>query len=289
MDLLHLIERYLAELPKQLALLDKANAAVTDPQERAKREKDARSYERRMREGFQFLGQLDDATTATLQTVREQPAALLQENAARYSSALDSYRKRYGRALSEEQVSALMTSLQMIPLSHSTRRSAHVRENGIHPASELWMTPHKSTANPMDIILGLDRYCFLTHGFTLKNFGEEVVHVRADLIDAPTTTVSSVDLFKLVLIETGRTAPCAIETKEWLGSVPAYVTQIFSGKDFWRLKAEYVLTFFAEIDSYHAFAARHFYENHAEMAPEGEYPFLGEVKVLGRIGRDDLL
>lgn len=140
----------------------------------------------------------------------------------------------------------------------------------------------------MDIVLGMDRYCFCTHGFSLANYGGESVLVDNALAEREGTIVSTVDIFKLVLMETGKSIPCAVPTKDWVGSLAEYERQLFAGPDFWSLKAEYVLTFFGSLDEYHAFAARHFYENFAEHAPEGELPFLGEVKVLGAIPAENI-
>lgn len=283
MDIRTLIHKYLQELPEQIVLLEKACNAMQNAEERQRQVEDIRSYEKRMREGFSFLETLDDETLALIQTIREQPLSLLKENEERYKAALAHHRIHEGVAYSSEQFETLIQHLQTIPLSHSSRNVRRLQEQGIHPASELWLSPQKSTANPMDIVLGLDRYCFFTHGYTLKNFGESYVSVGNELLNLPTTVISTVDMFKLVLMATGKTIPCAAPTHEWISSLQEYSRQLFSHEAFWELKADYILTFFKTADEYHKFAERHFYENHSECAPAGEQPFLGEIKIFGAV------
>jgi hypothetical protein len=185
--------------------------------------------------------------------------------------------------ISKGEIMELITKLKKIPLIHSTKNWNEIVCCGITPASKLWMTKNKSCANAMDIALELDKYVFFTHGFVLENFSKDFVAINNDLIDSPDTLVSSLDLFTFVLIKTGKVAPCSIQTAEWIGSLEDYSKNIFAGKDFWEIKAEYILTFFKSIDKYNNFAKKHYYKNTIDKAPLNEYPFLGEVKVLGNI------
>ena len=91
------------------------------------------------------------------------------------------------------------------------------------------------------------------------------------------------DPFTFVLIKTGKVAPCAIQTKEWINSIEDYSKNLFQGIDFWQIKAEYVLTFFNSINEYNNFAQKHFYDNVIKKAPKNEHPFLGEIKVFQSI------
>jgi hypothetical protein len=284
MEIESLIQKYLNELPQQVGILQHKYAKIADTEERAKQEKELASYERRMKEGFELLSTLDEEMLGIMKNIRDASPSLLQKNAERYKAALIEHRKKHAISFSAEESEALQNILRAMALNHNTQSVALLRKNGIHPASELWLSDRKTTANPMDIILGMDRYCFFTHGFSLSNYGAQNVLVKNKLIENADTIVSTVDIFKLVLIATGKSIPCAVSTKDWVSSLGEYSKQLFAGSQFWALKAEYILTFFKNADEYHAFAAKHFYENHSEMAPAGEQPFLGEVKVRGVIG-----
>ncbi|MBI1934722.1 hypothetical protein HYS30_03590 [Candidatus Peregrinibacteria bacterium] len=287
MELLTFLQKRLYELPEQIKILEDTYRKLSNEQ-REEKLKDLRSYEKRLHEGLTFLLNQHSDTLEMIERVRHPSTSLLSENTERYFASLRTVRKKQGIQLSEEQIETMTRALKNTPLTHTTNNVDAVLKDGILPASTLWMMPVKSCANAMDIALGLDQYVFLTHGFGLSNFSDDFLSINNTLIELPTTLVSSVDIFKLVLIETGRQMPCAAPTHEWLPVLDEYQRQIFSGKDFWRLKAEYVLTYFKTLDEYQAFATRHFYENFRENAPDGEQPFLGEVKVLGTITGDQI-
>jgi hypothetical protein len=92
-----------------------------------------------------------------------------------------------------------------------------------------------------------------------------------------------------VLIKTKKVAPCAIETEEWISSLEDYSRNLFRGNDFWRIKAEYILTFFNSVKEYNIFAENYFYENKIKNAPTNEYPFLGEIKVFESIKPEQII
>ncbi len=125
--------------------------------------------------------------------------------------------------------------------------------------------------------------------YKLKNFSDFFVLINNNLIDKKNTIISSLDLFTFVLIKTKKVAPCSIETKEWVESLEDYSKNLFQGSDFWYIKAEYILTFFNSIDEYNDFAQKHFYENFINKAPDGEYPFLGEIKVFQSINAKQII
>lgn len=272
-----------------MAILRGKTAGIEDSEERTTQEKDLVSYEQRMKEGFDFLSTLDEAALGIIKNIRDAAPTLLKQNAERYVDALREHRKKHAIFFSVEESETLQNNLRKIALSHNTKNAESLKKGGIHPASELWLSDRKTTANPMDIILGMDRYCFFTHGFSLSNYGEQNVLVNNSLIENPDTIVSTVDIFKLVLIATGKSIPCAAPTKDWVSSLDQYSKQLFAGSQFWNLKADYILTFFRNTDEYHVFAAKHFYENHTKMAPAGEQPFLGEIKVRGVIKPEFIL
>jgi hypothetical protein len=124
---------------------------------------------------------------------------------------------------------------------------------------------------------------FLTHGFSLSNFSDFFVTINNELVDKPSTIISSLDLFTFVLIKTKKVSPCSIQTEEWVDSLADYSKNLFQGSDFWHIKVNYILTFFNTIDEYNDFAHKHFYENFITKAPDNEFPFLGEIKVFQTI------
>jgi hypothetical protein len=197
--------------------------------------------------------------------------------------ALQSYRQKNGIKITSEQVEQLISELKKIHLIHTTKNPEQLKINGIKPASDLWLSPNKSCANAMDVILGLDKCVFLTHGFSLSNFSDFFVTINNELVDKPSTIISSLDLFTFVLIKTKKVSPCSIQTEEWVDSLADYSKNLFQGSDFWHIKVNYILTFFNTIDEYNDFAHKHFYENFITKAPDNEFPFLGEIKVFQTI------
>lgn len=278
------IHRFLKEVPMQIEILKNEYAKITDIKELKEKMDDLKSYEKRMIDGLLFLENIkDEKTIDIINKIVNHSKQLLSNNKNRYLSALKAHRDKNGVDIDENKLNKLITELKKIPLIHTTKNHKEIIENGIIPASELWMTKNKSCANAMDIALELDKFVFLTHGFALDNFSKNFVDINNDLINLSNTLISSLDLFTFVLIKTGKTAPCSIETEEWICALEDYSKNIFSGKDFWKIKAEYILTFFKTIDEYSNFAKDHYYKNSIKMAPKNEYPFLGEIKVLGSI------
>ncbi len=279
-----LLAQKLSELPRQVAILLNAYQRITDAQEREKKIVDLEKYKKRMEEGIAFLCSIDDQdVVACIEKIKSRSTVLLLENRNRYLAALRDYRNQHNVVISPDQISACIQALKQIHLVHTTKESELVKKHGLLPSMSLWLTESKSCANAMDIALGLDACVFLTHGFNLADFGEKQVSVDNSLLDSDTTVVTSLDLFTFVLIKTGRVAPTAIPTKEWIIALNDYARNMFAGQDFWRLKAEYILTFFVSIDEFHLFAKTNFYSNNIDKAPVGEYPFLGEVKVFRSI------
>lgn len=278
------IQKILKELPLQIDILKKEYAKITNKEEYKHKIDDLESYEQRMINGLNFLNNLDDKKIInSIENIRNCPKELTNSNKERYLSALQNYRQKNGIKITHEQVEKLINELKKIHLIHTTKNPKQIKKDGIKPASDLWLTPHKSCANAMDIILGLDKCVFLTHGFFLKNFSDFFVSINNELIDKANTIVSSLDLFTFVLIKTKKVAPCAIQTEEWIDSLEDYSKNLFQGSDFWQIKAEYILTLFNSINEYNDFAQRHFYENFINKAPDNEYPFLGEIKVFQSI------
>jgi len=280
----NIIQKYLLELPIQIGLLERHYKKTLNGQVFDRKMANLREYERRMKDGFQFLLHLTDKKViATINLIRNHPKSLLIRNRVRYLKALKAYRRSKGIEITNSNLDKLILKLKGVSLFHSTKNPDEVCKTGLLPASELWLTQHKSCANPMDLVLGLDKPVFFTHGFHLGNFSDNYVLTNSRLIDLPNTLVSSLDLFTFVLIKTKKVAPCAIETQEWLVALEDYSINLFSGSDFWRLKAEYILTFFDSLKKYDRFASTHYYANFIDKAPKGEYPFLGEIKIYKKI------
>jgi hypothetical protein len=278
------IQKILSELPLQIAILKKEYAKIKNKEAYSHKINDLESYEQRMINGLHFLNNLKDNKIITsIENIRNCSKELTSRNKERYLSALQKYRQKHGIKITHKQVEKLISELKKIHLIHTTKNPKQIKKTGLKPASDLWLTPNKSCANAMDIILGLDKYVFLTHGFFLKNFSDSFVSIKNDLIDETNTIVSSLDLFTFVLIKTKKLAPCAIQTEEWIDSLEDYSKNLFQGNDFWRIKAEYILTFFDSIISYNGFAQQHFYGNIIDKAADNEYPFLGEIKVFHSI------
>lgn len=279
-----IIQKILNELPLQIDILKKEYAKITDKEEYKNKINDLESYEQRMIEGLNFLNNLKDKKIInSIENIRNCPKELTNSNKERYLSALQNHRQKNGIEITHRQVEELINELKKIHLIHTTKNPNQIKKHGIKPASDLWLTPNKSCANAMDIILELDKCVFLTHGFFLKNFSDFFVSINNELIDKINTIISALDLFTFVLIKTKKTVPCAIQTEEWIDSLEDYSKNLFQGSDFWHIKAEYILTFFDSIDEYNDFAQKHFYENFINKAPDNEYPFLGEIKVFQSI------
>jgi len=278
------------ELPLQIKILRKEYSKIVNKRERSEKMNDLVSYRKRMKDGLAFLRQIKDRKTIeTIEKIQNPPKSLTHENKQRYSLALKNYREGKNIKFDQSEIENLAVKLRNIPLIHTTKTPDLIKSNGIVPASELWLSKVKSCANAMDIILGLDKYVFLTHGFSLPNFSDSFVEISSELVAKETTLVSSLDLFTFVLIKTKKTAPCSIATQEWIIGLEDYSRNMFLGEDFWQIKAEYILTFFETTEDYNEFAKKHFYANFVSMSPENEYPFLGEVKILGEIGASDIL
>ncbi len=284
------IQKTLNELPLQIQILKKEYTKITNKTEYKNKIEDLESYEKRMINGLDFLNNLKDKKIiSSIESIRNCPQKLTNANKKRYLTALKNHRQKNGIKIDDNQIEQTINELKKSPLIHTTKNSEKIKKEGIKPASDLWLTSHKSCANAMDIVLGLDKCVFCTHGFYLKNFSDLFFSIDNQLIDNPNTIISSLDLFTFVLIKTKKTAPCSIETEEWMDSLEDYSKNLFQGRDFWAIKAEYVLTFFKSIDAYHLFAQENFYTNFIDKAPENEYPFLGEVKIFQAIEPEKIM
>lgn len=284
------IQKFLNELPLQINILKKEYAKITNKEEFQHKIKDLESYEQRMVKGLNFLNNIEDKKIInTIEIIRNCPKELKNSNKERYLLALQNFRQKNGIEVTTEQIEQLIKELKKIHLIHTTKNPKQIKKDGIKPAFDLWLTPYKSCANAMDIILGLDKCIFLTHGFFLKNFSDFSVSINNELIDDTKTIVSSLDLFTFVLIKTKKVAPCAIQTEEWIIALEDYSKNLFKGSDFWHIKAEYILTFFNSINDYNSFAQKHFYENFINKAPKNEYPFLGEIKIFKTIKPEQII
>ena len=150
----------------QIDVLKKEYAKITDKEEYKHKIDDLESYEQRMIKGLNFLNNLKDKKiTNSIENIRNCPKKLTDSNKKRYFSALKNYRQKNNIKISNEQIEQLINELKKIHLIHTTKNPEQIKKNGIKPASDLWLTSHKSCANAMDIILGLDKCVFLTHGF----------------------------------------------------------------------------------------------------------------------------
>lgn len=275
-----LLTRKLHELPQQVEILLKKYQLLADYKERKEKISELTKYEKRMQAGIQFLCSINDQSViANIEKVRNRSSSLLLENKNRYLHALSEYRQINNLVISNNQIHTCMEQLKASNLVHTTKEPEVLKQSGLVPSVSLWLTENKSCANAMDIALGLDECIFFTHGFNLANFGDSSVTVNNSWVDNENTVVTSLDLFTFVLIKTGRAAPTAIATQEWIVALNDYVKNIFAGSDFWQIKAEYILSFFSTIDEFNEFAKENFYSNKINKSPVGEYPFLGEIKV----------
>lgn len=284
-----ILSKRLNDLPQQILLLKSAYARISNNSERDKKMIDLLKYEKRMREGINYLEKIEDSSVIrNIENIRSRSPILLRNNKERYLEALRRYRHENGVDLDTSWLNSYIDSLRSVPLTHTTRDSQLICKTGIIPAANLWLTANKSCANAMDIALGLDECVFFTHGFNLDDFGNNQVTVSNHIIDESVSLVSSLDLFTFVLIKTGRQAPTAIATNELLSALSDYERNIFSANDFWQIKAEYIATFFHSIEEFNSFGKSHFYSNQIKKAPLNEYPFLGEIKVFRSITQDEI-
>lgn len=285
-----IIRQVLSKLPIQIELLRNEYAKIYNKAELQNKIDDLELYEQRMNDGLIFLNNLkDEKIVKLIEIIRTCSQQLTYDNRERYLATLKNHRNKHNISVSKRQVLQLIDALKKINLVHTTKNPDLIKKEGIKSASELWMTPYKSSANAMDIVLGLDKCNFLTQGFHLKNFSNSFVFVVNELLNNQHTTVSSLDLFTFVLIKTRKVAPCSIQTEEWIDSLEDYSKNLFRGSDFWQIKAEYILTFFNSVDEYNIFAQKHFYENFIDKAPDNEFPFLGEIKAFQTIKPEKII
>jgi hypothetical protein len=285
-----IIRKYIDELPCQINILEKEYAKTPDKKEYQKKVEDLKLYEQRMLEGLNYLNNIKDKKIIKIiNKINDPTSKLLTDNKKRYLLALKNYRKKNNIIASKKQINCLLDELKEIKLVHTTKSPEIIKTGGIKPASDLWLTSNKSCANAMDVVLGLDKCAFLNHGFSLDNFSDAFVEVNSKIIDNKSTIVSSLDLFTFVLIKTKKIAPCSIQTKKWISSLEDYSKNLFYGKDFLQIKAEYILTFFKSIDEYNSFAKKNYYINKITKAPKNEFPFLGEIKIFRYIKSNEIL
>lgn len=237
------------------------------------------SFEKKMRDGLELLLSNTDYHQL-LEMIRYPSSSLLKANKKRYLDSII----RDKENLNDKQINHLIEKLKKQPLMHATNRKDSVLKDGLFTAAQLWNNGVKTCANAMDIALRLHfHYVFFTHGFVLDNFNttDFVTLSSAEIKNAIT---SSVDIYKIVLVKNNLVNPGIVPTEKWLIALDDYSKQLFSGEDFFELKATYIYAYFdGDIDEYIKFAKQHFYNNDLERAPFGEYPFLGEIKIPGMV------
>ena len=239
------------------------------------------SFEKNMRNGL-LLIQGKEGCHDLLNVIRSPDEELLKRNKYRYLNAI----KRHKGEPNLKNLKYLIEELNTLPLFHATKNKDLLLKNGILTARSLWENRIKTCANAMDIAIGLHfYYTFFTHGFVLKNFSREWVSISdKHLKDA---IISSVDIYKIVLIKNNLENKGIIPTEKWLIAIDDYLKQLFKGMDFIELKANYILAYFdGNINKYNRYVKENFYSKDLSLAPPGEYPFFGEIKVLGDIAPD---
>ena len=243
-----------------------------------------KSFETKMRAGLQLILEKWEYFVI-LEKIRNPEDHLLKENKKRYLEAIIKDKGELDQGLLGE----LEVKLRKIPLIHATKNKELLQKNGVLTAANLWRNRIKTCANAMDIALGLHfHYVFFTHGLVLKNFSQDYVSINNDAIN--TSIVSSVDVYKIVLIKNNLDGKGIVPTEKWFVALEDYAKQLFRGEDFFELKAAYILAYFkGEINAYDEFARQHFYSNDLLNAPPGEYPFLGEIKIFGNISTDQII
>lgn len=236
------------------------------------------SFENEMRTGLIMLLEKTECHHI-LESIRNPSQALLKKNKVRYLRAIEEDKGKVDMV----RLEALRGKLAQIPLVHATKHKSALLKDGIFTAAELWRRGMKTCANAMDLALGLHfHYVFFTHGFVLENFSEDVVSIST--LHLQNAIVSSVDIYKMVLLKNNLESKDIIPTVKWLVALEDYARNLFAGEDFLEIKAAYIFAYFdGDIERYIDFARAHFYSPDRTSAPPNEYPFLGEVKVPGNI------
>ena len=242
------------------------------------------SFEIKMRAGLQLISEREEYFQI-MEKIRNPSVQLLKSNKKRYLEAIVQDKGQLDHGLLKE----IEAKLQETPLIHATKNKELIQKNGILTAANLWKCRIKTCANAMDLALGIHfHYVFFTQGLVLENFSQDFVSIDNEAINK--AIVSSVDVYKIVLIKNNLDGKGIVPTEKWFVSLEDYAKQLFAGKDFFELKAAYILAYFdGDITAYDEFARQHFYSNDLLNAPPGEYPFLGEIKIFGNISADRII
>ena len=242
------------------------------------------SFEIKMRAGLKLISEKEEYFQI-IETIRNPREDLLKANKERYLAAIIKDKGKFDLGLLKE----LEAKLRKIPLIHATKNKELLLKNGILTAANLWKNRIKTCANAMDIALGLHfHYVFFTHGLALENFSQDFVSIDNKAINE--SLVSSIDVYKIVLVKNNLDGKGIVPTNKWFVALEDYAKQLFSGADFFELKAAYILAYFdGNISAYDEFARQHFYSNEVLNAPLGEYPFLGEIKIFGDVLAEQII
>lgn len=264
---------YLQDLPRYINELRKQYLLISS-EENNKQLEFLENFQKNMSDGLKLLLERNEYHSI-LDEIRSPSQTLLLENKERYLSAI----KQDKWEIDTNLQSKLILKLTEIPILHATKSKEILLHSGIYTAASLWKNNIKTCANAMDIALGLHfHFAFFTHWFILENFSKDFVSIKADYINK--SIVSSVDIYKLVLIKNNLDSKVIIPTEKWLIALDDYKRQLFSGRDFLEIKSAYILAYFdGDIDLYNIFASNNFYSKSNLFAPRNEYQFLWEIKI----------
>ena len=274
---------YLEDLARYVQVLKKSYESLPE-NEAASKLKFLNSFEIKMRAGLELILEKEEYFPI-LEKIRNPEKQLLKENKERYLAAIVKDKGLLDYGLMKD----LEDKLRKIPLVHATKDKDLLLKNGIFTAANLWKNGIKTCANAMDIALGLHfYYVFFTHGLILKNHSCDFVSVDNVIIDE--AIVSSVDVYKIVLIKNNLDGKGIVPTEKWFVALEDYEKQLFAGEDFFELKSAYILAYFnGDIEMYNEFVRKHYYSNDLLNSPMDEYPFLGEIKIYGDVLADKII
>jgi hypothetical protein len=277
------LEFYLNDLFDYVQQLNKVFESLSEKKATQKNLHFLKSFEIKMRTGLELILE-NKKYFEILEKIRNPKDKMLKENKKRYLDAISEDRGHFD----EKQILEIKNKLKTIPLFHATKEKVLLKKSGIFTPASLWNNRIKTSANAMDIALGLHfHYVFFTHGFILENFSSNYVTIDNSALN--NAIVSSVDVFKIVLVKNNLENKGIIPTEKWFSALEDYFRQLFSGEDFFEIKTSYILAYFnGDIELYNEFARSNFYSNDLLNAPPGEYPFLGEIKVFGNVSAEQI-
>jgi hypothetical protein len=278
------LEFYLNDLFSYVQELNKVYELLSEKEASQKKLDFLQSFESKMKIGLELILEKKEYFEI-LEKIRNPKEILLKDNKKRYLEAIIQEKGQLDQILLRE----LEEKLRKIPLIHATKEKELLKKSGILTAASLWKNRINTSANAMDIALGLHfHYVFFTHGLLLHNFSQDYVSINNSFLE--TAIVSSVDVYKIVLIKNNLENRGIIPTEKWFVALEDYARQLFSGEDFFELKASYILAYFnGDISAYDKFASLHFYSNDLLNSPPGEYPFLGEIKIFGDVSSEKII